>query len=330
LVANAEVLPMRPLPTLRQLRYLVALAEHRHFGRAADECLVTQSTLSAGIRELEDVLGVTLVGRSKRHVALTPLGEDIVARAQALLRGAEELVDAAQVGSRPLTGLLRLGVIPTIGPYLLPRALPTLRAAYPQLRLYLREEQTARLLDMLGRGRLDAGLIALPYLTGELQTMPLAEDRLLVACPRGHHFSGLTHVDAGDLAGERLLLLEDGHCLRNHALTACRLLPGQANEDLQATSLSTLVQMVGSSLGLTLIPELAVAFETRREPNVVVVPFAALPPVREIALVWRPESPRSRDLRLLGDILRAELRSAGGQGQGGDAEDGGRPAAVRS
>jgi LysR family transcriptional regulator, hydrogen peroxide-inducible genes activator len=298
---------MRPLPTLRQLRYLVAVAEHGHFGRAAEECLVTQSTLSAGIRELEDVLGVTLVGRSKRHVAMTPLGEDIVQRAQALLRAADELVDAARVGSLPLTGLLRLGVIPTVGPYLLPKALPELRRAYPDLRLYLREEQTARLLDMLGRGRLDCGVIALPYLTGELETMVLGEDALLVACPKGHAFARRGTVSDSDLAGQPLMLLEDGHCLRNHALTACRLAPGQANEDLQATSLSTLVQMVGSGLGLTLVPELAVEVETRGEPDIAVVPFADGRPVRKIALVWRPDSVRGRDLRLLGERLKEHM-----------------------
>jgi LysR family hydrogen peroxide-inducible transcriptional activator len=301
---------MRPLPTLRQLRYLVAIAEHRHFGRAAEDCLVTQSTLSAGIRELEDILGVTLVGRSKRHVALTPLGEDIVQRAQALLRAADELVDAAHAGSNPLTGLLRLGVIPTVGPYLLPRALPELRQAYPDLRLYLREEQTARLLDMLGRGRLDGGVIALPYVTGELETMVLGKDALLVACPKDHPFAGRSSIGDGELAGERLLLLEDGHCLRNHALTACRLQPGQANEDLQATSLSTLVQMVGNGLGLTLVPELAVEVETRGEPNIAVVPFADGRPAREIALVWRRDSVRGRDLRLLGERLKAYVPSS--------------------
>jgi LysR family transcriptional regulator, hydrogen peroxide-inducible genes activator len=301
---------MRPLPTLRQLRYLVAVAEHRHFGRAAEDCLVSQSTLSAGIRELEDVLGVTLIGRSKRHVALTPLGEDIVARAQALLRAADELVDAAHVGNRPLTGLLRLGVIPTVGPYLLPGVLPELRQAYPDLRLYLREEQTARVLDMLGRGRLDGGIIALPYLTGELETMLLGEDALLVACPKSHPFASRDSIGSAELAREPLMLLEDGHCLRNHALTACRLLPGHANEDLQATSLSTLVQMVGSGLGLTLVPQLAVGVETRREPNIAVVPFADGQPARQIALVWRAQSARSRDLRLLGELLRASMRPA--------------------
>ncbi len=253
------------------------------------------------------MLGVTLISRSKRHVALTPLGEDIVGRAQALLRAADELVDAAHTGGRPLTGLLRLGVIPTVGPYLLPLVLPQLRRSYPDLRLYLREEQTARVLDMLGRGRIDGGIIALPYATGELETMLLGEDALLVACPKSHAFASRRSIVADELAGEPLMLLEDGHCLRNHALAACRLLPGQANEDLQATSLSTLVQMVGGGLGLTLVPRLAVDVETRREPNIAVVPIADRPPTREIALVWRSESARSRDLRLLGEVLRAGM-----------------------
>jgi LysR family hydrogen peroxide-inducible transcriptional activator len=298
---------MRILPTLRQLKYLVAVAEHRHFGRAADDCLVTQSTLSAGLRELEDLLGVTLVGRGKRQATLTPVGEDIVERARSLLRAADELVDAARAGDRPLIGLLRLGVIPTVSPYLLPRALPDLRRTYPDLRLYLREEQTARLLELLGRGRLDGALIALPYVTTGFEDMLLGDDPLLVACPKEHRFAQRTAIDSSELVGERLLLLEDGHCLRNHALTACRLLPGQTNEDLQATSLSTLVQMVAGGLGLTLVPRLAVEIETRREPALAVVPFRDGAPARTIALVWRPHSVRASDLRLLGEALRTHV-----------------------
>lgn len=301
---------MKILPTLRQLRYLVAVAEHRHFGRAADDCLVTQSTLSAGIQELETILGVNLIVRSKRLCALTPLGEDVVTRAQALLRQAEELVDVAQAGGKPLSGLLRLGVIPTIGPYLLPRALPAVRAVYPDLKLYLREEQTARLLELLARGRLDGAVIALPYDTAGLETLPLGDDGLMIACAARHRFAGQTEIHTEDLRGEPLLLLEDGHCLRDHALTACRLLPGQANEDFQATSLGTLVQMVASGLGATLLPAMAVAVETRREPNIVVRPLADPGPTRQIALVWRSGSPRSADLTLLGSFLRAELPSA--------------------
>jgi LysR family transcriptional regulator, hydrogen peroxide-inducible genes activator len=295
---------MRALPTLRQLRYLVALAEQRHFARAAEDCLVTQSTLSAGIRELEEMLGVVLIDRSRRQTTLSPAGEEVVVRARALLRAAEELVDAAHAGGKPLTGLLRLGVIPTIAPYLLPRALPAVRAAYPKLRLYLREEQTGRVLELLGRGRLDAGLIALPYATGDLRTLSLGDDPLRIACPQGHPFAVAGTVGEDELAQQPLLLLEDGHCLRDHALTACHLQPGQANEDFQATSLSTLVQMVASGLGLTLVPELAVDVEVRREPGVTVVPFARGRPSRQIALVWPAGSVRGRDLHLLGGILR--------------------------
>ncbi|MBK8174684.1 MAG: hydrogen peroxide-inducible genes activator [Rhodospirillales bacterium] len=295
---------MRPLPTLRQLRYLVAVAEHRHFGRAAEDCLVTQSTLSAGIRELEDVLGATLVGRSKRRIAMTPLGEDIVQRARAMLRAANDMVDAVEAGTQPLSGLLRLGVIPTVAPYVLPKALPSLRADYPRLRLYLREDQTARVLDLLDGGRLDGAIIALPYATNDLEIMPLGDDALLIACPKTHRFAGRERLQSGELASERMLLLEDGHCLRDHALTACRLLPGQANEDLQATSLGTLMQMVASGLGLTFVPAMAVDVETRGDTNLTVVPLADGHPSRQIALVWRPESVRTQDMRLLGNRLK--------------------------
>ncbi len=301
---------MRILPTLRQLKYLVAVAEHRHFGRAAEECLVTQSTLSAGLRELEDLLGTTLVSRGKRQATLTPVGEEVVERARTLLRAADELVDAAQAGGKPLSGLLRLGVIPTVAPYLLPRALPALRHAYPDLRLYLREEQTARLVELLARRRLDGAVIALPYATAGLEAMVMGDDALLIACPEHHPFAARPGIAGSELAGQRLLLLEDGHCLRNHALTACGLLPGQANEDLQATSLSTLLQMVAGGLGLTLVPRLAVDVETRREPGLAVVPFSDDPPRRQIALIWRPDSVRAADLRLLGEALGRHLPGA--------------------
>lgn len=307
---------MKPLPTLRQLRYLVAVAEQGHFGRAAEECHVSQSTLSAGIQELETGLGVTLIDRGHRQVALTPLAEDIVLRARAVLQAAEELVDAAETGKQPLSGLLRLGVIPTIGPYLLPSALRRLRVAFPRLRLYLREEQTARLLDLLAGGKLDAAIIALPYDTAGLSTMILAEDRMFVACPPTHRFAKEASIGADDLLGERLLLLEDGHCLRDHALTACRLAPGRSNEDLQGTSLGTLVQMVASGLGLTLLPEMAVAVETRREPDVVAVAITGGTPLRRIALVWRPGSSRAQELQLLGEHLRLHVEATGSPSPG--------------
>jgi Transcriptional regulator len=295
---------MRPLPTLRQLRYLVAVAEKGHFGRAAEECHVSQSTLSAGIQELEVVLGVRLIDRSHRQVMLTPLAEDIVLRARSLLQAAEELVDAAESGKQPLAGLLRLGVIPTIAPYLLPQALKRLRAAFPRLRLYLREDQSARLLDMLARGKLDAAIIALPYETMGLETLILGVDRMYLACRTDHRFAERSSIDPEDLSGERMLLLEDGHCLREHALTACRLAPGRSNEDLQGTSLATLVQMVVSGLGVTLLPEMAVSVEARRDPDVVAVPIGGNAPLRQIALVWRPGSVRGAELRMLGEALR--------------------------
>lgn len=307
---------MRPLPTLRQLTYLVAVAEHRHFGRAADECLVTQSTLSAGIRELEAVLGVTLFERSTRNASLTPMGESIVECARAVLRAAHALADTADAGIEPLTGLLRLGVIPTIAPYLLPQALPAVRAAHPRLRLFLREEQTARLLDLLVRDRLDAALMALPYQVHDLDTMVLGEDSLLVACPREHPLAALAAIDSAELATEPLLLLEDGHCLREHALTACRLAPGRSNEDLQATSLSTLIQMVANGLGITLIPAIAVDVETRRTPEIVVRPFSEPAPTRELALVWRTGSPRASELRLLGELFASSLQGTNGSDAG--------------
>ena len=297
---------MKPIPTLRQLRYLVALADHRHFGRAAEECLVTQSTLSAGIQELEALLGVTLIERGRRQATPTPLGEDIVGRARALLRAAEELAEAADTGKRPLSGTLRMGVIPTIGPYLLPPRLQQVRARYPGLRLYLREEQTARLLDLIVRGRLDAAIIALPYDIGPLEAIGLGSERLMVACPVGHALASRERIAASDLDGQRLLMLEDGHCLRNHALTACRLAPGRSNEDLQGTSLGTLVQMVASGFGLTFLPEMAAEVERRMAPEVVVLPLESEAPAREIALVFRPASQRRTDLELLADMLRLQ------------------------
>jgi LysR family hydrogen peroxide-inducible transcriptional activator len=296
---------MKPIPTLRQLRYLVALADHRHFGRAAEDCLVTQSTLSAGIQELEALLGVTLIERGKRQATPTPLGEEIVDRARDVLRAAEELVDAAVAGKSPLAGTLRMGVIPTIGPYLLPPRLPGVRARYPELRLYLREERTERLLDLVLRGRLDASIIALPYDIGGLEAIDLGSEGLMVACPVAHPLASRTRIAAADLEGQRLLMLEDGHCLRNHALTACRLAPGRINEDLQGTSLGTLVQMVASGLGLTFLPEMAVEVESRRAAEVIILPFEGDAPAREIVLVHRPGSPRKRELELLADMLRA-------------------------
>jgi LysR family hydrogen peroxide-inducible transcriptional activator len=255
---------------------------------------------------------VTLIERGKRQATPTALGEEIVERARAVLRATEELADAADAGKRPLAGTLRLGAIPTIGPYLLPPRLPQVRARYPELRLYLREEKTARLLDLVLRGRLDAAIIALPYDIAGLEAIGLGSERLMVACPLAHPLAHHQRITAADLDGQRLLMLEDGHCLRNHALTACGLAPGRSNEDLQGTSLGTLVQMVASDLGLTFLPEMAVEVERRSAPEVTVLPLEGDAPAREIALVHRPASPRRRDLALLAEMLRSpEVPTAG-------------------
>ncbi len=297
---------MRALPTPRQLRYLVAVAETLHFGRAAEQCSVTQSTLSAGIRELETLLGVTLIERhARRKVIMTAVGRDIVLRAQRLLADGEALLDAAAARARPLSGLLRLGVIPTIGPYLLPSVLPGLRERWPDLRLYLREGLTNAVLDDLSAGRIDVGLVATPF---DLRGMPsetISQEDVLVVMPRDHPLAEYDSLEEGVLASETLLMLEDGHCLRDHALAACHLSRGQANERFQATSLTMLTQMVAVGLGLTLLPRMAIAREVPPGGPVVARPLSRTRPARSIALVWRPGSARTSDFALLAESLRA-------------------------
>ncbi|MGB0748493.1 MAG: LysR substrate-binding domain-containing protein, partial [Magnetospiraceae bacterium] len=243
---------MKTLPSLKQLEYLTALAETRHFGQAAELCSVTPSTLSAGIRDLEAVLGVPLAERTKRSVMMTPLGQEIAARGGAVLRDAEAIMALVATREHPLTGARRLGVIPTIGPYLLPRVLPKLWQAYPQLHLLLREEKTADLLLKLRRGDLDAAVIALPFETEGLATQVLFDDPFVFACHRTHPLAGETEIAVSGLAAGDLLLLEEGHCLRGHALEACRLKGAPQGQEFAATSLSTLTQMVASGIGATL------------------------------------------------------------------------------
>lgn len=297
---------MKALPSLRQLRHLVAVAEHRHFGRAARACLVTQSAMSASIKELELLLDACLIERTKRSVMATSLGRDMVARARLILRDVDDLVDAAGGGGEPLSGALRLGVIPTIGPFLLPRALPALRGAHPDLSLYLREDQTAALLDRLARGDLDALLLAFPYGCGKVETMIFADDPFLVAMPLGHPLAARKHVDQRALAGETLLLLEEGHCLRDQALAACDLEDADRAGAFQATSLHTLVQMVDNGLGLTLLPKMAVDAGITRGTRVTVRSLAGSVS-REIGLVWRSSSSRGDEFALLGGFFRNEL-----------------------
>jgi len=301
------------LPTLRQLRHLVALARHEHFGRAAQACHVTQSTLSASIKELEDQLQATLVDRTRRRVVVTPLGQAIVERAEDILRRAEDLVEAARESREPLTGSLNLGVIPTIGPFLLPRCLPALRRRYPRLQLYLTEDLTDRLLDQLRKGDLDLALIALPYDAPDAETADLLDDPFRLAVPKDHPLATAARVGPAKLAEANLLLLRDGHCLREHALAACRLAGRGQIDAFGATSLYTLVQMVENGLGVTLLPQLALDAGILRGTRLVALPMEGDAPTRRIALVWRRGTARRAEFEQLAQALRDVLedRAAG-------------------
>ena len=292
------------LPTLKQLQYLVALKDHGHFGRAADACFVTQSTLSAGLRELETLIGVTLVERTRRVVRFTPLGERIAAKARVVLREAEELGDMARAAGRPLSGEMRMSVIPTIAPFLLPRILPRLRADYPDLKLFLREEPSGPACEALHNGRADCVLLALPYACGEVTTMPLFDDRLFLAFPRGEMAATAAPVRPADIDETRLLLLEDGHCLKDHALAACNRAELRAEATMLGTSLHTVVQMVENGLGVTMLPEIALDAGILDHTNIAARPLEAEHPTRTLALVWRRASPRERDFQLLGEVLK--------------------------
>src|SRR5213083_1661830 len=245
------------LPTLKQLQYLVALRDTGHFGRAAEVCFVTQSTLSAGLRELENLLGIVLVERTRRVVRFTPLGQKISEKALRVLRESEELTDIARAEGKPLHGELRMGVIPTIAPFLLPAMLPRLRREWPSLRLYLREETSQAACEALHRGQLDCVLLALPYACGDVDCATLFRDPLFVAFPRGEAPGG-GGIDVSAIDESRLLLLEDGHCLKDHALSACNRPDLRAHAAMMGTSLHTLVQMVDNGLGVTFVPSMAI------------------------------------------------------------------------
>ena len=289
-------------PTLKQLQYLVALKDHGHFGRAAESCYVTQSTLSAGIRELETLIGVVLVERTRRVVRFTPLGERIVEKARRVLREADELGDLARAAGRPLSGEMRMSVIPTIAPFLLPRILPKLRRDYPDLKLYLREETSGQACEGLHHGRTDCVLLALPYACGDVETAPLFDDRLFVAFPEGE-MDPSASIRPAEIDETRLLMLEDGHCLKEHALAACNRPELRAEATMLGTSLHTMVQMVDNGLGVTMLPEMAVDSGILDHTQVAARPLEAENASRRIALVWRKASPRERDFRLLADVL---------------------------
>ena len=297
------------LPTIKQLQYLISLHEHGHFGRAADASFVSQSTLSAGIRELESLLGVTLVERSRRVVRFTALGEQVVAKAQMVLRQAEELSDLVLASGKPLSGQLRMSVIPTIAPFVIPHLLPRLRQERPELKLLLREETSHDALESLHHGRADCVLLALPFDTGDVEIEHIADDALYIAFPKDDPRDPPARISPDmiepAISSGRLLLLEDGHCLRDHALAACNRSELRASASMIGTSLHTLVQMVDHDLGLTMLPQMALDAGILNGTDVVARPVEGDTAKREIVLVWRKNSPREADFKLLADELRA-------------------------
>ncbi len=299
------------LPTIRQLKYLVELERHGHFGRAADACNVTQSTLSAGLQELESLLDCSLVERTKRRVLFTEFGMEIVRRSTSVLRQTEDIAILARHSGKPLSGDLRLGAIPTIAPYILPQTLAKLRKNYPDLRLYLIEDETARLVKRMREGTLDAVLMAFPYDEPGLEWSELAEDHLLLAYPTTHPIAKMKSSELPQLLetptlhkslAKELILLEEGHCLRDHALSVFRN-NFKLETVLQASSLLTLVQMVANGLGITLLPSLVCQTSLLRETNIRLATLAGQASYRKLGLAWRNSSVRKDELKLLSEHL---------------------------
>jgi len=291
------------LPTLRQLQYLKLLAEHASFSRAAEAAHVSQPALSAGVQELEKILGAPVVERTRGNVQLTAVGAEAVKRAEDVLARTEDLVEAAKNAGKPLSGRFRLGVIPTIAPFLLPAKLPGIRLAWPALRLFIREDLTPRLIAGLKAGQLDAAVIALPYSASGVDHARIGDDEILAAAPVGHPLAGTGPIPAGSLKAEDLILLEDGHCLRDQALAAFDIVLPKGDDVFAATSLHTLVQMVSAGLGVSFLPEMAVRAGLADMPGVVVRPIAAKAPRREIVVAWRTGSSRAAEAKLLAEAL---------------------------
>jgi len=293
----------RMLPTLRQLQYLRLLAEHASFSRAAEAAHVSQPALSAGVQELERILGAPVVERTRGNVQLTAVGAEAVRRAEDVLARTEDLVEAARNAGKPLSGRFRLGVIPTVAPFLLPARLPDIKRDYPALRLFIREDLTPRLVAALKSGHLDAAVIALPYSASGIDHARIGDDEILAAAPVGHALAGPGPIAPGSLKAEDLILLEDGHCLRDQALAAFDIEAPKGDDVFAATSLHTLVQMVSSGLGVSFLPEMAVRAGLADMPGVVVRPIAAKAPRREIVVAWRTGSSRAAEAKLLAEAL---------------------------
>jgi LysR family hydrogen peroxide-inducible transcriptional activator len=301
--------------TLKQLRYLAALARHGHFGRAAEACAITQPALSMQIRDLEQFLGVTLVERRPGDVMLTEIGREIARRGEDVLTSARDLVDFARHRANPLTGRLTLGIIPSLAPYLLPRILPALQAQFPELQLELRETQTRQLVDEIKSGVLDAAMLALPLGESDIDTLELFDDLFLLAVPASDPRPCDRRVAARDIDQSRLILLEDGHCLRDQALAFCATIPrgpapGATGMTFGASSLTTVMQMVAGGYGVTLVPQIAAEVEAR-DDRVKFLRLEEPQPGRSIGLAFRRTSPRKADFMALGDVVRASVATSG-------------------
>jgi LysR family transcriptional regulator, hydrogen peroxide-inducible genes activator len=288
--------------TLKQLRYFDALAREQHFGRAAESCSVTQPALSMQIQELEASLGLALVERTRSGVKLTPKGEVIAQRAQRLLNDARDLIDYAKQSAGVLSGTLRLGVIPSIAPYLLPPLLPLLRQHYPDVVLHVRETQTQPLTDELVEGKLDVLLLALPIKHPDVETQAIFDDRFFLAMPNSTKMTGRVRATKELIDGDRLLLLEEGHCLRDQALTFCSLQQVDAVNTFGASSLSTIVEMVAAGMGITLLPEMCLGVESRNR-DIKLIRFVEPEPSRSVGLAWRRSSPRGADFKALAGLV---------------------------
>ena len=300
---------MAYLPTPQQLRYLVMLAEKGHFGRAASACAVSQSTLSAGLLALERALDSQILDRAvAKHPVFTPLGLELVVKARAALSALSAIAEAADAARAPMSGPLRLGIIPTIGPFLLPRLMPQPRERYKALRLFLREDLTERLLDQLDAGLLDIVILAQPCACGRVEVLPLAQDDFLVAFPLGHRFTGRASIGGMEFAAEQLLLLEDGHCLREHVLAVCGT-DLKREQQFAATSLHTLVQMVAGGLGVTLVPKLAADAGLLSGTGVQTTKLEGMAKGRSIALAWRAGSARTEEFQTFASVIAAACQS---------------------
>ena len=290
-------------PTLRQLEYVVALADHGHFGRAAAAVHVSQPALSAQVRELEDRLGVELFERDRRATRTTAAGDEVVGRARAILRDVEDLVTATATWRGALRGTVRVGAIPTMAPYLLPAVTTAVRTSWPDVSLELSEIRTADLVTAVADGVLDLGLVATPYETGALVVRELGVEDFVLTLPEGHPLAGTSPVSPRVLADLPVLLLEEGHCLRDHAMAACRLAGSVDHAEVRSASLATLSQMVAAGVGVTLLPESALPVEARDGSGLVTRPFEAPAPQRGIALVWRSTDPRAPHYEVLAQTL---------------------------